>query len=270
THLPLEALVLGKTVAEAAELLPRLFNLCRMAQGLAANLSLGRPATEDATAEILRDHVLKLCVTLPKAFNLPPTPIPLSRGAEMALAGAADLLGPNGLANDPAEMSGPLAPLFRHIAATFPPGIAACPALPVPRDPLAEGPFENSAAGRQSHHPLLRRIEETHGRGPLWRLAGLMADLEAALQNRLPKPTVINGTATVPAARGTYALRITHRNGIVTGLTRRTPTDHMLAPDGALLKSLATLPEPLHHLAPQVIALHDPCVPVTVREAQHA
>jgi hypothetical protein len=284
--LPVEALVLGKPVAEAAELLPRLFNLCRAAQGMAAKLALGLPAAEDPTTEIIRDHVLKLCIVLPRAFGLPPIPVPTfgfqahrpAPGASLPPGGggmgrggsAVDLLGPDGLAHDPAHIKGPLAPLFRHIAATFPPGIATCPALPAPQDPLDEGAFENSAAGRQCAHPLLRHIEQTHGRGPLWRLAGLLADLEAALLNRLPAATVTEGTATVPAARGAYALRITQRDRLVTGIIRRTPTDHLLAPGGALLQSLATLPPAMHRLAPQVIALHDPCVPVTVREAADA
>jgi hypothetical protein len=283
--LPVEALVLGKPVAEVADLLPRLFNLCRMAQGLAAKLSLDLPAPENPTSEIIRDHVLKLCIALPQAFGLSPLALPdlaveapqLPPRASLPLPGGgsgrgspAILLGPNGLPSDPDDFAGPLAPLVQRVARTFPPGIATCDALPEPTSPLAKGAFENSAAGRQSSHPMLQRIEQTHGRGPLWRLAGLMADLDAALQNRLPAPTVTDGTATVPAARGTYALRITHQGGIVTGLTRRTPTDHLLAPGGALVQSLASLPEPLRHLASQVIALHDPCVPVTVREAADA
>jgi hypothetical protein len=258
--LPLQALVLGKPVAEVADLLPRLFNLCRMAQGLAAKLSLGLPTTDDPTAEIIRDHLIKLCAVLPRSFGLAPRALPRD---------PASLLGPDGL---PSTREGLIAvdPIARMIDQEFPAGTAASAALPFPPQPLAEGAFENSAAGRQWLHPLLRDIESRNGRGPLWRYAGRLADLDAALHNRLPTPTVADGIATVPAARGTYALRITHRGGIVTGLTRRTPTDHLLAPGGALLQSLASLPEPLHHLAPQVVALHDPCVPVTVREAQHA
>jgi len=267
--LPVEALVLGRPVAEVADLLPRLFNLCRAAQGMAAKLSLGLPVglpaglpvAEDPGTEVIRDHVLKLCVTLPRAFSLPGLPI---------LQDPATLLGPHGLPDDPADLHGPASALARLIASTFPPGTATCPELPPPSDPLAAGAFENSAAGRQCGHPLLRRIEKTHGRGPLWRYAGLLADLEAAIDGRLPAPVVTDGTATVPAARGTYALRITAAHGLVTGLIRRTPTDHLLAPGGALLRSLASLPPALHHLAPQVIALHDPCIPVRVREAQDA
>ncbi len=258
--LPVEALVLGRPVAEAAELLPRLFNLCRAAQGLAAKLSLGLPATEDPVAEILRDHVLKLCITLPRSLGQDPRPIP---------SAPADLLGPGGL---PATPDGLLAQdtLARAIDRRFPAGVAVSAALPSPVQPLAEGAFENSAAGRQAAHPLLRAVEATRGRGPLWRYAGLLADLEAALTGRLPPAQVVDGTAIVPAARGTYALRLTQANGLVTGITRRTPTDHLLAPGGALLQSLASLPASLHPLAPQVIALHDPCIPVTVREAQDA
>ncbi|WP_135449977.1 HupK protein [Tabrizicola caldifontis] len=274
--LPVEALVIGKPVAMAADLLPRLFNLCRGAQAMAARLSLGLPATDDPRAEILRDHRLKLCVMLPRAFGLDPIPLPEPTRPHqpLALPGAMDaaaLLGPEGLPDMPSRLAGPLAPLFHRVAATFPPGMATCAALPLPSAPLADGAFENSPAGRQSHHPLLRRIEQTHGRGPLWRLAGLMADLEAVSHNRLPAPALsADGTATVPAARGIYALRVTQRDGVVTGLCRRTPTDHQLAPGGALLQSLANLPATHRALAPKVIALHDPCIPVTVREAEHA
>ncbi len=277
--LPVEALVLGRPVAEVADLLPRLFNLCRAAQGTAARLALGLPATADPVAEVVRDHRLRLCVILPRAFGLPP--IPLSPGGGAGLPDqpdapqdgvarlAADLI-PGGLPDDIADLAGPLAPLARAIAAAFPPGTAGCAALPDPPSPLAEGAFENSPAGRQSHHPLLRRIERSHGRGPLWRFAGLLADLEAAQAHRLPPPCVTDGTATAPAARGSYAVRITQAGGVVTRITRRTPTDHLLAPGGALLQALAGLPAPLRHLAPQVIALHDPCIPVTLREAEHA
>ena len=282
--LPVEALVLGRPVAEAADLLPRLFNLCRRAQGTAARLSLGLPATDDPCAEVIRDHLLKLCITLPRAFGLAPLPIPTRPstdsasltpgGGGMGWGGHGQavtaLLGPNGLPDAPGDVTGPLVPLFHHVAATFPPGMATTTALPAPPAPLAEGAFENSPAGRQSHHPLLRQIERTHGRGPLWRLAGLMADLDAALNHRLPAPGLSDRTATVPAARGTYALRLTQAGGLVTGLARRTPTDHLLAPGGALIQSLATLPATHRHLASQVIALHDPCIPVIVREATHA
>lgn len=249
--LPIEVMVLGRPVAEAVEMLPRLFNLCRVAQGMAARLSLGMPAAGDLRAEVVREHVLKLCVLLPRALGMAPLAIPADPSV---LVGA----------------EGPLAPLARRIAGMFAPGEACCDALPLPPGPLAEGAFENSAAGRQAGNYLLRQVEASHGRGPLWRLFGLVADLEAALQGRLPEPTVTDGVACVPATRGAYGLRMTQAAGIVTGITRRTPTDHILAPGGALMQSLARLPAAKRALAPLVIALHDPCIPVTLREVQDA
>ncbi|HHZ09085.1 MAG TPA: hypothetical protein GX405_09945 [Rhizobiales bacterium] len=261
--LPLEALVLGRPVAEVVELLPRIFNLCRAAQDAAARLSLGLVPRDGLEAETIRDHVLKLCVTLPRTFGGSPLAIP---------ADPAVLLGPKGL---PADLAGlaswqsPAAALADLIRDSFAPGMACCAHLPAPPQPLAEGAFENSAAGRQSMHPLLRSVEASHGRGPLWRYLGLLADLEAALDGRLPVPRVEDGVAVVPAARGSYALWLRQAGGRVIGIVRRTPTDHLLAPEGALLQSLRTLP-PTMKMHAGVLALHDPCVPVTVREAAHA
>lgn len=263
-RLPIESLVIGRPAAEVAEILPRIFNICRAAQGTAARLALGLTPDADPGADIIREHVLKLCVMLPRRFawpviGLPPDP---SR-----------LLGPHGL---PRSLSGlstwdsPLAACACAIMDEFKPGLAVSGDLPAPPHPLADGAFENSAAGRQSHHPLLHDIELRYGRGPLWRYCGILADLEAALHGRLPKPEAAGDTASVPAARGCYALRLTQAHGVVTAITRRTPTDHLLAPDGALLQSLRTLPRRFQHLADKIIALHDPCIPVTVGEGAHA
>ncbi len=262
--LPVESLVLGRPVAEVAELLPRVFNICRAAQGAAARLALGLAPESEPAAEVIRDHVLKLCILLPRCFGWPAIPLP---------ARPMELLGVAGLPSDVSELemwTNPVADSARAIAREFPPGAAASAVLPVPPHPLAEGAFENSAAGRQAHHPLLQSVEGHYGRGPLWRYFGLLADLEAALAGRLPKPNVENGVASVAAARGSYALRIEQSGGLVTAMTRRTPTDHLLAPEGALLQSLQSLPHKLRHLANQVIALHDPCIPVTISEAAHA
>jgi hypothetical protein len=264
--LPLGALLLGRPVADAATLLPRLFNICRMAQGAAACLAMGLPVTTDPAAEVLRDHAVKLFITLRVSFDLPPLPLPRLTAA--ALFGPGETL-PQSLMDYQTWQTAdlPAAALARDIARRFAPQTATCAALPTPPDPLAEGAFENSPAGRQSGHPLLRAIEAHTGRGPLWRYLGLLADAEAALKGQLPAPALQGQTAVVQAARGAYALRITHSSGLVTSLSRRTPTDHLLAPAGALEQALSGA-QP--SLAPLIIALHDPCVPVTIREAQRA
>jgi hypothetical protein len=271
--LPLGALVLGRPVAEVAALLPRLFNLCRVAQGMAARMTLGLAGEQDLPAlrsEVLRDHLIRLSVTLPRLLDLPAQPV---HGDPLDL-----LFGPTrGLPVDPGGLRLWLAagqgaaPLVAAIAHRFAAGEAAVD-LPLVTDATALQPVavENSAAGRQAAHPLLRSVAARQGRGPLWRVLGMLADAEAALADRLPAPTLRQGVARVPAARGSYALRITQSGGMVTGIDRVTPTDHLLAPGGALDLALSRLPDAKRHLAPLVTALHDPCMAVTVREARHA
>ena len=62
--LPLARLVEGRAVEEVADLLPRLFNLCRVAQTVALRMALGleRIETGALAAEIAREHALKLSV----------------------------------------------------------------------------------------------------------------------------------------------------------------------------------------------------------------
>lgn len=263
-RLPVETLVIGRPAADVAEILPCIFNICRAAQGTAARLALGLSATADPAAEVIRDHVLKLCIMLPRSFGWPLIAIP---------SAPSSLVGPDGLPRNISDIAGwksPLAASAQAIMDTFEAGQAVSGRLPAPPHPLAEGAFENSAAGRQSYHPLLEAIEAQYGRGPLWRYCGLVADLEAALDGRLPQPEAAGDSASVAAARGQYALRLTQADGLVTAIFRRTPTDHLLAPDGALLQSLRSLPRTLRHLSDRIIALHDPCIPVSIREVADA
>ena len=56
--LSVERLVIGKSAHDAAELLPRIFNLCPKAQGAAAHLAFGLPVAQD-TAEQIRTTTYK-------------------------------------------------------------------------------------------------------------------------------------------------------------------------------------------------------------------
>lgn len=270
----LGALLRGKPVAEAADLLPRLFNLCGAAQGMAARLSLGLPLGLDAPAtlarEVLRDHLLALFVTLPRAAGLSPQPLPAGWQTNPDLApalwgGARPVL----LAQWLASTQG-LAPLVARVAALFrAQGTVA--SLPFITLQNADSPaaLENSPAARHAADPLMRQAEALAGRGPLWRLMGRIVDAEAAANGSLPAPELrADGMALVPAARGAYALRLCSHQGRITSVCRITPTDHMLAPHGTLRQSLATLDQPA--LAPLLVALHDPCLPVNLPEAHHA
>lgn len=270
----LGALLRGRTAQEAATLLPRLFNLCGAAQGMAARLSLGLPIGPDAQAslsqEVLRDHLLALFVTLPRAAGLPPQPLPEGWLSRPDLAHA--LWGgprPALLAQWLASGLG-LAPLVARVAALF--GTQAqVPPLPFVTQQNADGhaPLENSPAARHAGATLMSQAEVLAGRGPLWRTLGLICDAEAAARGRLPAPELrVDGMALVPAARGVYALRLTTHDGRVASIRRFTPTDHMLTPVGALRLALDALDNPA--LAPLLVALHDPCLPVRLPEVIHA
>lgn len=265
--LPLSGLLVGRPVAEVAELLPRLFNLCRIAQGTAARMALGLPETapQDAlTQEILRDHLLRLFHSLPALLGLPVQVIPTDDIA-LALFGPTRRL-PLGLGElgDWIDAGLGTAPLIGAIKAAFAEGEAASDDLPLAQAEimLSGAVLENSAAARQAGHPLMRSVAAHRGRGPLWRVLGMLADAEAALKGTLPAPLLVDGAAVVPAARGLYALDITQVDGRVTALTRITPTDQQCAPHGALETALARLPTAKTALAPLVVALHDPCIPV--------
>ncbi|NBB98007.1 MAG: hydrogenase expression/formation protein HupK [Alphaproteobacteria bacterium] len=273
---PLGRLLAGKTPAEAANLLARLFNLCGAAQGMAARLSAGVDVSPDAMTalarEVLRDHLLALCVTLPRDCGLPPTPLPDNWQAMGDLSPAL-WGGPRPDALEEWLQSGAgLAPLACAIRARFPGRTAAAPPLPFACaanvDADAET-VENSPAMRHADDPLLQQAEAAQGRGPLWRLLGRIRDAEGAARGALPAPVQrADGTALVPAARGVYALRLTVQDGLVGGVTRRTPTDHMLAPGGTLRATLCDLRDPA--LARLVVALQDPCLPTRIAEPAHA
>lgn len=265
---PIGPLLIGRPVREAAELLPRLFNLCREAQKRAAEMALGLPFSEgDPMTEVIRDHLAKICLTLRQQFGMNPMAPPRNVTAE-AIFGPARCL-PESLAEFGKWSSSdlPAAELAARIRVSFRDGEATSEILPAPPDdlPLAAGAFENSPAGRQQAHPLLQEVEKQSGRGPLWRYLGMLADLEAVMKGDLTPPVLQGDIAVVQAARGSYALRLTASEDRITGIWRRTPTDHILASGGAMEQSLCRLAPARQALASRVIALHDPCYPVSIR-----
>lgn len=273
--MPVEKLVLGKTVEEAADLLPRLFNLCRTAQSLAARAAFGLPLEPDWQAalrqEILRDHVVKLCVKWPGLLGRTTTRLPAGWQAQEDVL-RARLFGP--MRYLPESYSGfqrflkrndGIAPVLRGVRAWFVPHVGCRGALPmaVPVrmfDPQAQ---ENSPAARRSGHTVLQAIAARYGRGPFWSAVAVAYDLEAILTGALPEPHLRKGYAVVPAARGLYAIRAQVEEGRVRQFQRITPTDHLLCQGGALEQSVASLPaQKAQALAPLLLSILDPCYPI--------
>ncbi|SEG62169.1 hypothetical protein SAMN04488045_3654 [Thalassococcus halodurans] len=269
---PVAAMVLGRPVQDAADLLPRLFNLCRASQDVAVRMAFDLPLADGWEAalsqDIARDHLLKLGVILPQRLGLAPCVVPSPDLAEMA----ASLVG-----DDPFPKTGdgfetfltsasPLAEMMQAVDACFAPKEASVQGLALPEaaTPDATAALENSVAARHLSHPVMLHVAETRGQGPLWRIVARVLDMLAALEGNLPIPVKQDDWVMVPAARGSYFVQGSSRDGLVTSFTRITPTDHMLAKGGIMEQSLARLPEDKQRMAPLLVDILDPCVQVTI------
>ncbi|MDF0600223.1 hydrogenase expression/formation protein HupK [Psychromarinibacter sp. C21-152] len=276
--LPVARHVAGRSPDEVLALLPRLFNLCRAAQGAGIAAALGRPVDAGGiAAECLRDHLMKFHVTWPRFFGRAPVPLPEGwaeggRGLLTALFGTDRA--PR-TAEDFAAFRGSgraLADPLRRIRDSFAPHEAVAEGLaPVTFATLWDGaPVENSVAGRHARHPVMDHVARTYGRGPLWRATARLYDIEAAALGQLPVIAAEDGRAMVPAARGAYGVHITVAEGVVTELARVTPTDALLAEGGILDRTLAALPADKAGLGPLLLDILDPCSPVRLREMADA
>ncbi len=274
-----DALILGQPIEVAFDLLPRIFNLCRTAQTMALRLALGqeeRPGDRAAlTQEILRDHLLRLAVVLPRRLGLDPVSFTPKDTHKLRF----ELFGetknfpttPNDFKSFLTSRQG-IAPVLSALYAGFGCGEAICPVLPTPNGDVIRlsAAAENSVAMRHTAHPVMREIERQLGRGPMWRVVARALDLQACLDNTLPAPVVMPGSAAVPAARGLYMVTAEANNGILNQFARLTPTDHLLAPGGIMEHCLASLPPEKNGQADLICDILDPCSPVTVQEVRDA
>lgn len=279
---PVDRLVLGKPVEEAATLLPRVFNLCRHAQGLAARMAMGLETDDDTDAvqsEILRDHLFKFFLSWPRHLQISVSDFPKgweNRGVALRRA----VFGrPERAPDSMTDLDGFLAsgqgvaPVLSAIRAVFDGRAAVTLKMPIVMraNAIALGPLENSVAGRQSAHPVMQAVEARFGRGPFWRALARLYDLDTCIGGRLPQASRDGyGVVTVPATRGLYAIKVDVVNGHVTALTRVTPTDHLLAKGGVMDQSLGALPADKRGLSGLLLDILDPCVPVNLREVGHA
>lgn len=280
TPLPaVDSLILGQPIEVALDLLPRIFNLCRTAQTMALRLALGHEAHPDEravlTEEILRDHLLRLAVVLPRRLALdlvkftPNDPHKL----RFELFGETENFPttPNDFKSFLTLRQG-IAPVLSALYTGFGCGEAICPVLPTPNSDDRRPPAaaENSVAMRHTAHPVMREIEDELGRGPLWRVVARALDLQACLDDTLPAPVAMPGFAAVPAARGLYVVTAEARDGILTRFDRLTPTDYLLASGGIMEHCLASLPPEKNGQAELICDILDPCSPVSVREVRNA
>lgn len=267
--LALARLLHGQTPEAVAAMIPRLFNLCGAAQGFAARRALGLPTTPAAPRhEILRDHLVKLGLHWPRLLGLPPRALPPGWQAGGAAVAGWIWDGPPPATLEAAlAQPGGIGPLLAALAARFAPGEAVAD-LPPLSDPMSLSAQENSPAGRVAGAALMAQAAARFGRGPLWRALGRGLDLAALATAPLPLDHLPGGGVAVAASRGTFALALRCEGGRVTDLTRVTPTDHLLAPGGAIAASLSALPAGKIALAGLVVEILDPCLPVAITPAE--
>lgn len=256
--LPVAKLVRGKPIEEVAELLPRLFNLCRAAQRAAVRTVLGLEVSaadmQAVRLEIQREHEVKLGVLLPLAFGLV-----AGKGPNLVPATPEDF--------DLFMLSGePLARLLRTVGRVFGPGQAVAEGLDLPaqQNAFVVGVLENSVAARVAGDPVMQHVQACYGRGPLWRTVARAVELRKLAEGWQPEIIRTPHGILAPAARGTYALAATIRKNRVQTFHRVAPTDHLLAINGVLQASLDTLPDRAH--ADKLLAILDPCSPVDLIE----
>lgn len=282
--LPAGEMVIGMTPHDAAEFLPRVFNLCRAAQSLAVCAALGLPVSDAAEAElaqdILRDHVVKIALKWPAYLGLPPLALPPAWQSNSQLL-RQTLFGPTGQL--PSRLDGfdlfldqgqGIGSVLSHLRQVFMRGEACTGRLPLVTSTSAFALTcqENSVAARQAARPVMAQIENAYGRGPFWRATAIAYDIESCLEGTLPaleRPR--KGAVAVPAARGIYTVDATLKDGRVTTFRRVTPTDHLLVKDGVLDQSLAKfLGRKDSATAKLLLDILDPCVPVQIEEVSHA
>ncbi len=277
TPLPLTQMLIGRSVADVVSLLPRVFNLCRSAQEGAARLALGLPLAADFVdqlgRELLRDHLIKFCLSWPRLLDLPAQPLPAREQVPAALFGALGRMPASMIEFDRwlASDQG-MAPLLQAIAQAFAPGeaVSMCP-LCTPESVFEPAPQDNTTAIRHHQHPVLQGLLQRYGAGPLWRAVARLVDAEACMEQRLPALRRLpGGTALAPAARGIYALQASAQDGRLCAFRRVTPTDHLLMAQGVLAQSFASLPHSKMALAPLLVDILDPCVPCQWEEVANA
>jgi hypothetical protein len=271
-----ERLAAGKPVGEARDLLGRVFNLCRAAQTAGFDIATGsRAETAAIAAELRRDHLMQIFMAWPRTLGLTPQ---FDRDwLTDDHAALVALFGPTARApRSDFEMAGFLGsedgvgPLLHLIGEIFGPRTAIADGLPLVDAETAfrAVPVENSPAARQAAHPALSYVEATvRPRPPV---ARGRSGPRPCHDPRRPPPRPVpapEGCAIVPATRGYYAVSVGTVDGHVKTLSRVTPTDHMLAPGGALEAMLSTLPPDRAMLLPVLMTLVDPCRPLNVEAA---
>ncbi|MFG1464685.1 hypothetical protein V5F77_17515 [Xanthobacter sp. DSM 24535] len=279
-----EPLLVGRSVEQALELLPRVFNLCAAAHRAAAAAALGQvdAVREDAIhAETARDHGLALFHGWPVLLGSKPD----RAGLTLLAGGQASDVARHVCGEDLSEFSEsdlnswletgsePAAHLLRDLRDRLDPawGRAALASVEVETlDVQPTDPRETTVLDRVRDVPVIRELLMSEGPSLFVRLFARVVDLFCALSGRAARPPFGRsraGAGYAQAARGLLVHRAEARDGLILAYRVHTPSAWNLAPDGLLERMLAALPA--RREAPMLAKLAEsavnPCVPLTLQ-----
>ncbi|MDU8929652.1 nickel-dependent hydrogenase large subunit [Alisedimentitalea sp. MJ-SS2] len=131
-------------------------------------------------------------------------------------------------------------------------------------------PYETGTLERQSRHPLVVALVETHGTGLLARMVARLVEL-AQIPERMKNGDCLvsggDGLGIVETARGRLIHAVRQESGVIADYRILAPTEWNFHPQGVAVQALRTLPaEPdLSARASALIEAIDPCVAFEVR-----
>ncbi len=292
--------LVGRSVDEAARLVPRVFNLCAAAQGAASAAALGLrdPGAHDAMrAETVRDHAIALFHHWPALIGAEPDRAALALLGKSSL-GKSSLGEPEGPAPVAVRICGEAGDLsaftileldawleagstgaarfLRQIRAADPAwGRAELPSVGLADidaalvQPGALAARETTALDRVRRAPVMTALLAVEGASLFARLLARVLDLLWAAAGRADAPlsgVSPGGAGVAEAARGRLAHKARVLDGRVGAYQVLTPSVWNLAPGGLLERMLAALPSRRETamLAQLCVGAVNPCAPVTL------
>ncbi len=277
----------GKPVAEVATLVPALFSVCRVGQGVCALAALGQPQPSAGPAlvlEALEHHAWQLDVEWPRALGLPPQAEALRQTLGLLRAGPGPVLVEHLRAKfDTALDRGSVGAQFLRRAAELDRGVE-WPEPRVGHPTLSEceaglsdsadfaarpGPLEVGPLARVKDLPEMRDLAQRQGWGLETRARARVLDAQHALEQLaaqdFPAVQVIDRGAGVRAAmvqvaRGPLVHRVVREGDRTVGWRSVAPTEWTFHPDGAVQALVGTMALAVQERARLYVSLLDPCV----------
>jgi hypothetical protein len=277
----------GKPVGEVATLVPALFSVCRVGQGVCARAALGVPqpaAGLDLLLEVLEHHAWQLDMEWPQVLGLPPRVDALRETLLRLRAGPGPQLFDHLRAKfDTALDQGSVGAQFLRRAAELDRSVewaeprVASPTLDECEAGLSDsadfaarpGAFEVGPLARVKALPEVVELAKRLGWGLELRARARVLDARHAVERLaaqdLPTVEVIDRgpkvrAAMVQVARGPLVHRVVREGDRTVGWRSVAPTEWTFHPDGAVQALVGTMALEVQERARLYVALLDPCV----------